>query len=308
MEMKDITLQQSSERSSPVGLSWQDLYRWFLITVIYPNVWVAAGIASLVIFVEGVLALQVGWQPCLLIFSLALVPYNLDRVVDTFVQAIPDSKAQSFFRKPTPILIILTASLVAGALLFQAPQSVLIVSGGGIIPLIYGVPLFRLPCEGTWKWYRLKDIPGSKAWIVAGVITYAVVGVPLAYAQVGPDPSAWLVTLFVFVFVATNSHLFDIRDVVSDQKKGVFTLPLILGIRKTRLLFSLLNMLMLAALGSWEFIFRSVVIPYGVLVPTVLFNLVAIWRLHPETPRNVYNIGMDGSLFLPELLFAFSVM
>lgn len=308
METKDISLEQSSERSSPVGDSWQDLYHWLLVILIYPNVWVAAGITSLVFFVEGVLDLQVGWQPCLLIFSLALVPYNLDRVVDTVVQAIPDSKAQSFFHKPTPFLIILIASLIAGVLLFQAPQSVLIVSSGGIIPLIYGVPLFPLHREGSWKWYRLKDIPGSKAWIVAGVITYAVVGVPLAYAQESPDLSAWLVTLFVFVFVATNSHLFDIRDVVSDQQKGVLTLPLILGVHRTRIFFSLLNLAMLAVLGSWGLIFGSVVIPYRVLVPTVLFNLFAIWSLHPETPRNVYNIGMDGSLFLPELLFALSAM
>ena len=74
------------------------------------------------------------------------------------------------------------------------------------------MPLLPWLREGNWHWYRIKDIPGAKAWIVAGIITYALVAVPLAYAGVVFDCSAALTALFLLIFTGTNSHLFDVRD------------------------------------------------------------------------------------------------
>ena len=71
------------------------VYRLFLFTIVYPSIWVAAGLASLVVFVQYTLGLDFEWPPVLLIFASALIPYNLDRIADTYVQTIPDQKPQT---------------------------------------------------------------------------------------------------------------------------------------------------------------------------------------------------------------------
>ena len=286
------------QKSSKVG---QWLYQRFLTLAIYPSIWTAAGVASLVYFVQETLGLPPDWRAVVFIFAAALLPYNLDRLLDSYVQPIPDPKAQSYFRNPSIWLLPLIAALTLGILLCWAPQKVRFVSSGGLVPLIYGLPLLPLGRGKSRRWYRLKDIPGAKAWIVAVVITYALVAVPLAYADGVFDRSAILTTLFLFVFTGTNSHLFDVRDINSDREKGVLTLPLIVGVQGNRFIWTGLTLSLLIVLsGFWAK--ELTALPPAVIVPTLLANLFFIWLLRPETSRNVYNIGLDGCLFVPTLL------
>lgn len=279
----------------------QRLYQSFLGFAIYPSLWTAAGVASLTYFVQEALGLPPDWRAVATIFAAALLPYNLDRLLDSYVQPIPDPNVQSYFRNPGISLLLVAASLAIVALLLEAPSRVLLVSCAGIVPLIYGLPLLPLGSGKNKRWYRLKDIPGAKSWIVTGIITYAVLAVPLAYANVSPDRSAILTALFLLVLIGTNSHLFDVRDVNSDREKGVLTLPLIVGVRGNRLIWSCLNLSLLALLsGFWA---NGVAAPIPeVVVPVILVNLIFIWCLNPNTPRNAYSIGLEGGLFLPAIL------
>ncbi len=186
-------------------------------------------------------------------------------------------------------------------LLAQAPFQVQIVSCGGLLPLIYGMPLLPWARGQNWHWYRLKDVPGAKAWLVAGIITYALMAVPLAYAGDAFDWPQVLTALFLLIFTGTNSHLFDVRDLNSDREKGVLTLPLIVGVGGNRRLWTGLNLSLLVFLSCFWGMGLATPAP-EVVVPTLLVNLAWLWRLSPDTPRNVYNIGLDGCLFLPILL------
>jgi 4-hydroxybenzoate polyprenyltransferase len=279
----------------------QWLYQRFLEILIYPSIWTAAGVASLTYFVQKTLGLPHDWRAVVLIFATALLFYNLDRLLDSSIQPIPDPKAQSFVLHPGFKLLLLVIALTVGLLLYQAPATVRLVSCGGLLPLIYGMPLLPWVRERNWRWYRIKDIPGAKAWIVAGIITYALVALPLAYAGVVFEKSAALTALFLLIFTGTNSHLFDVRDLDSDREKGVLTLPLIVGVRGNRLIWTCLNFGLLALLSRFWKMELEPTAP-EVVVPVLLVNLIFIWRLNPDTPRNVYNIGLDGCLFLPALL------
>ena len=46
-----------------------------------------------------------------------------------------------------------------------------------------------------------KDIPASKAWIVSGTITYALMAVPLAYANASFTLSAGVTTFLICSFL-----------------------------------------------------------------------------------------------------------
>lgn len=294
-----MSLQRQHDWLLPLMQQW--LYERFLLILIYPSIWVSAGIASGVFFTQDTLSLPADWRPAALIFAAALLPYNLDRIIDSYVQRVPDEKAQSYFRNPGILLLLMVASFVTGILLYKAPPQVRLVSCGGVVPLLYGIPLLPLRRGKSIQWYRLKDIPGTKAWTVCCTLTYAVVAVPLAYADAAFDWAAALLTLFLLVFIGSNSHMFDVRDVDSDQKKGVLTMPLIAGVRGTRAIWTILNLVMLLLLG-WGFLTGLPVPAPGVVVPATLVTFVYIWTLGTKTPRNVYNIWIDGCLFLPALL------
>ena len=281
--------------------SRQWLYQRFLEILIYPSIWTAAGVASLTYFVQETLGLPHDWRAVALIFATALMFYNLDRLLDSYVQPIPDPKAQSYVRQPSFWLLLLVAALAVGMLLYQAPSKVQLVSCGGLLPLIYGMPLLPWARGQNWRWYRLKDVPGAKAWIVAGIITYALVAVPLAYAGVVFEQSAALTALFLLIFTGTNSHLFDVRDLDSDREKGVLTLPLIVGVRGHRIIWTCLNLSLLVFL-SWFWATGLNSPALEVVLPVLALDLVLIWLLSPNTSRNTYNIGLDGCLFLPILL------
>ena len=139
--------------------------------LVYPSIWVAAAIALLVFFVQSTLALPFSWQPAALIFCAALLPYNLDRVLDTFVQKDPNRKGESFFKSSAVVLILLAAAVSTGVLIHRASLPVRWVSLGGFVPLIYGLPLFPWRSSaGPLRWYRIKDIPGGLA---GAALTYA---------------------------------------------------------------------------------------------------------------------------------------
>ncbi len=279
----------------------QRLYQGFLDLAIYPSIWTAAGVASLVYFVQENLGLPHDWRAVDLIFATALLFYNLDRLLDSYLQPIPDPKAQSYVLHPGFRFLLLITALAVGILLYQAPATVKLVSCAALLPLIYGMPLLPWKKEQNWRWYRLKDIPGSKAWIVAGIVTYGLIAVPLAYAGAAFNQSAALITVFLLIFTGTNSHLFDVRDLKSDREKGVRTLPLIVGVQGNRLIWTGLNLSFLALLG-WFWRSGWNIPALEVILLVLIVNLTFIWFLSAETPRNIYNIALDGCLFLPIIL------
>ena len=271
----------------------------FVQLIIYPSIWVAAAIASLGVFTQEILQLGHDWRAIALIFFTALIPYNLDRIFDSYVQKIPDTKAQLFFRQPCIWVLLLTAIIVTGALLYSAPLRVRYVSLVGIIPLLYGTPLFPWKNKSQWQWYRLKDLPGSKAWIVGGVLTYAVIALPMAYAGANYDLVAALTTLFMFVFIVTNSHVFDIRDVKSDREKGVVTLPIMAGIRGTKIILTVMNtLILLTIIIAW---INNLMVPHLEIILAIAVNLIYIWLVNKDTSRWVYSICIEACLFVPLL-------
>lgn len=278
-------------------LSW--LYDCFIRLIIYPSVWVSAAIASLGIFAQIMIGLESNWKPIALIFATGLIPYNLDRIFDSYVQEIPEAEAQSFFRQPYIFILLISAIVATGLLLYDAPIIVRYVSCAGIVPLLYGTPLFPWRNDSQLRWYRLKDIPGSKAWIVGGTLTYAAVALPLAYAGRQFDTVAALTTLFLFVFIVSNSHTFDLRDIESDRQKGVTTLPLMVGVKGTRIVLTALNITMLLVMfAAWK---TNAIDYYPEIVLSTEITIGYIWIVKPEMSRSLYNIWIDGVLFLPIL-------
>ena len=85
------------------------------------------------------------------------------------------------------------------------------------------------------------------------------------------------------------------------------TLPLIIGVRGNRIIWTVLNLGVLVLLG-WFWRSGWNIPALEVILLVLVVNLVFIWSLNPETPRNTYNIALDGCLFLPILLTEISYL
>jgi 4-hydroxybenzoate polyprenyltransferase len=140
---------------------------------------------------------------------------------------------------------------------------------------------------------------------VTSVITYAVIAVPLAYAEQPFTLPAGITSLFLLIFVGTNSHLFDVRDLQSDKKAGVQTLPGLVGVTGNRRIWFVLNGLALAVV-AWGWV-QSLQVPEpAIALPCIAVNLIALSLVKPTTPRSVYSILIDGYLFLPGVILGVS--
>lgn len=277
-------------------------YRIFQYSLGYPSIWVAGGVASLVVFVQWTLALPLQWQPALFVFAATLIPYNLDRIADSYLQEMPDRAAQGYFRRGWGWLVLIAAVVVLASLLVTANDSVLLVTLGGSLALLYGLPILPWWQQRQPRWVRLKElIPATKSWIVAAIVTYALLGIPLAYAEVAFSPAAALTGYFLLIFVGTNAHLFDVRDLDADRQAGVVTLPLLVGVAGNRAIWLLLNLSTILAVG-WGWAIGLAVPPPEVVFTCVGANLALLHWTRPDTNRAFFDVYIDGSLFLPCLL------
>ena len=109
-----------------------------------------------------------------------------------------------------------------------------------------------------------------------------------------------MTSLFMFVFIVTNSHTFDIRDLESDREKGVVTLPIMAGVKGTKIILMRMNLLMLLTIiGAWI----ANIFPYEPeIIIATLVNLTYVWQVNIDTPRWVYSILIEGCLFVPPLV------
>ena len=74
-------------------------------------------------------------------------------------------------------------------------------------------------------------------------------------------------------------------------QRFLLTLPLIVGVRGNRLIWTCLNLGWLA-LQSWVWGMELGAPPPEVVVPVLLVNLIFIWLLNPDSPRSLSDLGI----------------
>ncbi|MEM2025324.1 MAG: UbiA family prenyltransferase [Desulfurococcaceae archaeon] len=140
-------------------------------------------------------------------------------------------------RKAWAALSLAAAALSVALGALKSPFTVLVLLSPFIVASLYSFkPLPRAP--------RLKDIPGVKSLSVA--LSWALTGslLPLTL-EVTPWPLALASFTLIFTMIFVNTVLFDVRDVRGDAVAGVKTIPIALGLAKTRRLLYAANLLLL---------------------------------------------------------------
>lgn len=274
----------------------------FLHVFVYSSVWVAGALASIAVFTCHVLGIE-AWQPAALVFASGMFIYNLDHVADARVQEIPDAVAQRYFRHPLVLLLLVASAIGTGLLVSDAPRAAQWAFGAyASVGLLYGLPVLPVPTRSGLTWRRLKEIPWFKGWMVAASITTGTVLLPVAWGGVPLSVELLPLAIFVFVFSATNTHMFDVRDLGSDEESGVHTLPVAVGVRRTKMALILLNLVVLGALcWGWG---AATVGAHPAVAMSLAVSILYVLLLDEDTPRPVYGVAIDGCWYLPFLLSA----
>jgi 4-hydroxybenzoate polyprenyltransferase len=168
--------------------------------------------------------------------------YNLNRKTDENEDSINHSHRYAFTKKYEKILYSsgIGAYLLALVISCFYGITVILISA---IPLlsgvIYSMPLF----PKRFKYRRLKEVPVAKSLLVAIAWALPPALLPLYVSGTPPSLVTLAVILFFFSLVFINTVLFDIRDVEGDRASGVRTIPVLLGIPRTKILLTLVNII-----------------------------------------------------------------
>ncbi len=195
---------------------------WVEQMLVDTHLWVAAAAAGLALFCAQALALPRVVEPVVLVGSSTLLIYRFDGWVDE------DRPSRG---RILPILAMVLFVVSTR----QAPTAVLWLVGSGAVPcLLYGV---RWP-QSISGYRCLRELPGVKPLFVTSALTVAVCGVPLLWSASIPNtvPVASVAALAggLWVLLLCNVTLFDLRDRAADARRGLLTLPVLLGRRHTR--------------------------------------------------------------------------
>lgn len=240
-------------------------------------------------------------RPFLLVFFSGLFIYILDHVSDRHVEGIPDSYAEVFFQRPAVLVLMVASGVATGLMVSMAPEAAKWAFGFYVsVGLLYGLPVLPIKGRDGWRAFRLKEIPGVKAWLVALAITVAGFVLPVAWSGREFGATAWYCGLFIFVFATSNTHMFDVRDIDNDRDAGVVSLPIQAGVHRTKQALIAMNLVMLSVM-MWGWL-EGVTGPHPEVILSSAFTVLYVLALSKDTPRDVFSIFVDGCLFLPALL------
>ncbi len=172
-----------------------------------------------------------------------LVPfsvYNMNRKTDEEEDSINRQDRYSFtkkFEKPlfySAILAYLAAVVIA---VWYGPLAVLVT----LVPLIAGV-FYSMPILPQCLGYRrLKEIPVMKNLVVGGSWSLILVLLPCVASGAPMTFATGLCLLFFFTYAFIASSLPDMRDREGDALAGVRTIPVLIGVQRTKGVLGIMN-------------------------------------------------------------------
>jgi len=292
------------------GWSWRKkiwplrwLYRAAAV-VVKANFFIAFGGACLTAAAMRLLGIPLLWPALLLSFSLILAIYNLNIFADQPAILLNQPSRDRFFHNNRPLLRMLNLFSLVTAFVCAA------VLGTGVFLLTVFTLLSGLAYSSTifpssFPGRRLKNLTGLKEFLSS--LGWGVVAVLVPAAASGTDrPSTMAILvafLFVFSIMFVRSTLFAIRDLQGDRLVGRETLPVVLGVDRTKIVLLLLItlnalVLILADILGWVPVsgyYYLAVIAYG-CVYLILYHKRILYQ------GLVHEVLVDGQLILAGLI------
>ena len=225
------------------------------------SVFLALNAQLVVVFSSLLYGVMIKPELLLIAFFLTLSVYNMNKVTDfnedTFNQPESVIRGKNFYLLPsiTSLILCILLSLFAGI------QTLLVVLTSLFASIAYSVKLFKsIP--------RLKEVVGVKSILVA--FSWGLTGAVLPASVQKVEPKLIILSFtFIFFQLFINTILCDVRDFEGDKLAGLRTIPIELGLNKTRSLLLIVNSLILPWLAYCYS--HNLFLDY---LPNLLFSLI----------------------------------
>ncbi len=272
--------------------------------LLYSSLFLAIAAVSKV-YVSSVLQdMPISAGACLIMVLGTFSIYNMNRKTDESEDAVNHSRRFAFTQKHAGLLWYSSlagyglAFLVAS---FYGPVAIVATAFPLASGIAYSIPLLPAGC----RYRRLKDVPLVKNLLVAGAWAVPVACLPAACTGAPFGMMTLVVGLLFFLLSFINSTVFDIRDVAGDADSGVRTLPVMLGIRRTKMLLTVLNLLGIAVVlwlcnGTLPFLETVVIAALALYVQSyiVFFNGSELNRILYDLVADGQNLLLGGLMYL----------
>jgi 4-hydroxybenzoate polyprenyltransferase len=271
--------------------------------LIHSNLYIAFAALLLTLSTQVMLGLKLEFHPYLIIiFFAAFFEYNLHRFIPFFkfrnriiYHKYDWAKLNtSFFH----FLVLVSAIGFLISIYFAQKEVLLVLTPIAIITFFYSIPLFKQKN----RWFRLRDIPYLKLFLIAAVWSSTTILLPVIHSPIkfaNDHVSFMLIERFFFILAITIP--FDIRDMQTDQQLGLKTLPHILKPSHSY------QLAIVCVLVFWTIsIFHYDDEKYqSILIPISISALSTVYVLSSEKIRTLsyYHYGiLDGTMILQGLL------
>lgn len=190
---------------------------------------------------------------------------------------------------------ILLLSLIATACFFWLLpyETKLIVAGLAVFTAFYG--FFDIPFIKPKR--KLRDFGILKTLFVALVWSVTTVIVPLHGNHLAPDMMVFLL-LRRFLFIVALTLVFEIKDLGSDLKSGIKTVPMLAGVANTKLLAQFILLALIVINVVQYFFFDVSMVNMLAVNLSLLVSVFSIQPLKEETPEIWYYLVIDGMMIL----------
>jgi 4-hydroxybenzoate polyprenyltransferase len=272
-----------------LSLKVRDLGEFLLYSSLFLGL-AAVGMAYTSCFIQGI-----SWTGhiAVVMFLIVFSVYNLNRKTDEAEDALNHERRFRITKKFERHFFIaalgayLTALTIAA---FYGIAAFCVVS----IPFISGI-FYSVPVLPKWCGYRrLKEIPVMKNIVVSMSWALAFSLVPVYLNASAPDAATLVVFLFIFCWTFVASVLPDIRDRAGDSATGVATIPVLVGVAKSRSILTIINI----SAGAIILMLGSPVIPIlasAIIVISLVYSQACIISIDRTTKNDLLcDIISDG--------------
>ncbi|GAA0284189.1 UbiA family prenyltransferase [Halobacterium noricense] len=175
--------------------------------------------------------------------------YANDRIADVDDDAVDKPEQAAFVRRHEDVLYVAAAlayGLAIALAMLGGPLALALALLPGAFWVLYASDW--LPQLGS-RFCRLKDVLVVNTAVVALAWAVSLTFLPVAFADGGVTPAVALVFAYFFLRSFVDTELPNVRDREGDREAGVRTLPVVLGLERTRLVLYAVDAITAAVLA-----------------------------------------------------------
>ncbi len=260
------------------GLLHHLFYKFFWVFMVTN---LCVGVAGGFLAYTSALLQGIAPQPAhfLISFCYLFSMHNLNRFTDRKSKKFNDPIRAIFYERYRWLLLVSLTTSLAISLVFAGFMGLtpfLLLAGMSLFGILYSVRFIPESLLPLFRVRRLKEIPGSKTFLVAVAWAFVTTLIP-AWSNGGqPGGMTLAVLVIVFMLAFVRNALFDVFEVQGDRIVGKETLPVFIGEKKTMRLLHLIMALLIVLLLAFPV--AGIIMPLGFwLIPGIVYLIGFTW-------------------------------